>query len=90
MEQSWKMGGKNKVVEIKNILEKSCFTAYHKSRMRSSDNAIFIGLLCTVIRLWDAFGLRSRFEIVMLGRRALSFRLLVLSLKRYLTFFSCM
>ena len=55
-------GPKNKVMEI---LKKSWnfFTADHESRTRSSDNSISTGLLCTVIWLWEAFGLCSRFPI---------------------------
>ena len=42
--KSWKMGKKNKVMEI---LKKSWnfFTADHESRTRSSDNSISTGLL---------------------------------------------
>ena len=61
----------NKVMEIENILKKS-WTSYgntcRESRTRSSDNSIF--LFYAVIWLsWEAFGLCSRFQIVMLGRR---------------------
>ena len=45
--KSWKMGGKNKVMEIQKVMEKSWnfSAAYRESRMRNSDNYMSIGLL---------------------------------------------
>ena len=67
MEKSWKMGKKNKVMEI---LKKSWnfFTADHESRTRSSDNSISTGLL-----QWFGYGRLSvnvlDSQFVMLGGR---------------------
>ena len=67
---SWKIGGKNKVMEIENILEKSWnfSTGYHESRTRSSDNSISIGLLHSDLAM-GAFGLCCNLQIVMIFRR---------------------
>ena len=47
MAKSWKMGRKNKVMEIKNILKKSCtfFTADHESR------TIYLQEYCSVLAM---------------------------------------
>ena len=60
-----KWAEKIKSWKLKNILKMSWnfFTADHESRTGSSDNSISTGLLCTVIRLLEAFGLCSRFPI---------------------------
>ena len=70
---SWKSHGKwakiYKVMEIEKSLKKlwNFSTAYHESRTRRSDNSISIDV--AVIWLWEAFGLCSRFQFVMIGRR---------------------
>ena len=55
MEKSWKMGEKNKKSwKFKKVMEKSWnfSTAYSESRIRNSDNSIFIGY-CSVLAMAD-------------------------------------
>ena len=67
------MDKQNKVVEIENIRKKVMdkSIAYHESSTRTSDNSAYLRPTTAVIWLWEAFGLCSRFQIIMfkLGKR---------------------